>query len=222
MVIAIDDEQMPIAARPEIEVAGLAVFDPVRLCDRLVGNWVKRKALVRGVVHAVAFVRVVELNCLLRERAVDYGVGKAVNLNAAGRDVAAEVRMHAARRSVVDERHVARRCSVDRRGREDEVPPIVRGEERQRTGERASGSTRRPHHDFGACANRRDNAQGSIRRSEKMHPGPQSKHRAAYRPQASRGRFSYDSGTDSHFCRTELQFCALSQGQAAHVNRPSR
>ena len=213
---------MPIAARPEIDVAGFAVFDPVRLCDRLVGNRVKGKAPVRRVVHAVAFVRVVELNCLLRERAVDYGVGKPVNLNAAGRDVAAEVRMHVARRSVVDERHVARRCCVDRRGRDVEVPPIIRGEERQRAGERACGSTRRPHHDFGARANRRDNAQGSTRRSEKMHPGPESKHRAAYRPQASRSRFSYDSGPDSHFCRTELQFCARCQGRAGHINHPSR
>ena len=213
---------MPIAAGPEIDVAGLAAFDPVRLCDRLVGDRVKRKAPVRRVVHAVALVRVVELNCLLRERAVDDGVGESVDLNAVGRDVAAEVRMHVARRSVVDERHVARRCCVDRRGRDVEVPPIIRGEERQRAGERASGSTRRPQHDFGARANRRDNAQGSTRRSEKTHPGPESKHRAAYRPQASRGRFSYDSGAHSHFCRTELQFCALSQGQAAHINRPSR
>ena len=82
-VVPIDDDQVSIAARSEIDVARFAAFDPVRLSDGFAWNRIERKALVRRVVNAVALVRVGELNRLLRQRAIHHGVRKSVDLDAA-------------------------------------------------------------------------------------------------------------------------------------------
>ena len=94
-VVAIDDQQVAVAVAAQIDVARLAALDPVRLRDGLVRNRIEREALIGRVIHAVALVGVVELDGLLRLRAVDDDVREAVDLDAARRRFAAEVGMQA-------------------------------------------------------------------------------------------------------------------------------
>ena len=92
--IAIDDEQVAIAAAAPVDVPGLAALDPVRLGDRFVRNRIEGNALIRRMIDAVALVCVLELHRAQRHGAVDDRVRKAVHLRAARRDVAAEVGVH--------------------------------------------------------------------------------------------------------------------------------
>src|SRR5205814_9347557 len=79
----IDDEQMAVARGSQIDVAGVAAFNPVRLRNRLARNRIEGKAGIRRVIDAVALVGVIELDRLLRQGAVDDGVRESVDLNAA-------------------------------------------------------------------------------------------------------------------------------------------
>ena len=98
--------------------------------DRFVRNGIEGHAQIRRVIDAVAFIRILELDRALRHRAVHDRVRKTVHLRAARRDVPAEVGVHRSRRS--DERDVAGRRGIDRRGRHVEVPPVVARKDGQR------------------------------------------------------------------------------------------
>ena len=106
-VVAIHDQDVTVARAAPVDVAGLAALHPVRLCDGLVGNRIERKALVRGVVDAVALAEILELHGLLRRGAADDQVREPVNPHAAGRRVSAEVGVQLPRRP--DEVDVGRR-----------------------------------------------------------------------------------------------------------------
>jgi hypothetical protein len=89
--LAIDHQEVTVAARAQIDVARLPALDPVRLRDRLVGDRVEGDAAVGGVIDAVALVSVLKLDGSQRHRAVDDGVWKSIHLRTARCDVAAEV-----------------------------------------------------------------------------------------------------------------------------------
>jgi hypothetical protein len=102
-VVAVHDQQVTVALAAQVHVSRLTAFDPVRLCDGLVRNWVERETLIGRVIHAVALVSVVELHRLLRLTAVHDDIREAVNLDAAWRHLTAEVWMETTRRA--DERN---------------------------------------------------------------------------------------------------------------------
>ena len=131
--VAVDDEHVPIAARTR--VAGRAAFDPVRLRDRFVGNRVERHGAAGCVIDAVAFVGVIELHGAFRLIAADRQVGEAVDVDAARRLVAAEVRVQPPR--AADEPDELCGSRVDRRGAYVLIPPVVGGEQRVGQGREA-------------------------------------------------------------------------------------
>src|SRR5687767_14639064 len=99
---------MAIACTAPLDAARRTTFDPMRLGDRFIWDWVKGKTLAGRVVHAVALVGVLKLDRLERDRAIDHSVRKAVDLDAARRDISAKIRVHASGRT--NERNVAGRC----------------------------------------------------------------------------------------------------------------
>src|SRR5213594_1290041 len=104
---------MAVLLAPQVDVARRAALDPVRLGDGLRGDRVERDPLPGRIIDAVALVPVLEGNRLPRLRAVDDRVGHAVDIDAARRYLAPEVRMKMSRPAVVDKRDVARRSRVD-------------------------------------------------------------------------------------------------------------
>src|SRR5262245_2086355 len=90
---------MTVAARAQVDVAGLAALDPMCLRDRLVGNRIEGDAAIGGVVNAVALARVLKLDGARRHGTVYHRVREPIDLRATWRDVTAEIWMQRFRRS---------------------------------------------------------------------------------------------------------------------------
>ncbi len=58
----VHDQEMAVAATPQIEIAWLTALDPMSLRDRLVRDGIERHARAREVVHTVALIRVLKLD----------------------------------------------------------------------------------------------------------------------------------------------------------------
>ena len=74
----IDDQHMPIAAAAEVDVAGFAALDPVRLRNGLDRNRVERIADAGRMIDAVAFIGVLKVTALLATLASTTDVREAV------------------------------------------------------------------------------------------------------------------------------------------------
>ncbi len=171
-IVAVDDEQVAIARRSQINIAGLAALDPVGQRDRLVGNRVERKAGAGRVVHAVALARVLKDDRLLWRRPVDDDVRHPIVLHAARRHVAAKVGMDAAHRAVVDEADVGAGVRIERCGRDVGVPPVVGRKERQWTGKRSAEGGGGHEHGY---TNWHDEQTNGQRSDEAAHDSPGAK-----------------------------------------------
>src|SRR5664279_2097124 len=107
---------MPVTPAAQVDIAGIAALDPVRLRCRLRRDRIERRAEMCGGIDAIAFIPILERDRQLRLAAVDDGVGKAVDRDTSRRFFAAKIGMQISR--VPDERDVSRGARIDRRGRD--------------------------------------------------------------------------------------------------------
>ncbi|NWG14622.1 MAG: hypothetical protein HXY20_13930 [Acidobacteria bacterium] len=103
LIVAIDDQHVPVGVPAEVDVSRLAALDPARLRDRLVGDRIEWIAPAGGMVDPIAFIGVEKLDGFLRLAGVHDDVREAIDFHAARRNVAAKVGMKPFCAPAVDE-----------------------------------------------------------------------------------------------------------------------
>ena len=138
---------MAILAAAPVDIAGIAAFNPARLCNGFGGNRIKRKTCTGVQIHAVALIPILKLHALqIRIRnARNHRVRYSVNSVRRAGVVTAKVRMQTARAAVVDERNVVGRISIHRPTTDITIPPVIGRKKRQRLRQcAAANGTHRP------------------------------------------------------------------------------
>ena len=154
-VVAVHDQHVPIAGRPGISRG--AALDPERFCNGLYRNGIERKALARGVVHTIALFVIVEDHGHLGLVGAHDHERHAVDAVDDSGIEPAEIGMQTVRRANEVDEVAGTRIH---RGRADiEIPPVIRGKERQRARQRTialrkaravlRGAAQRHHGDAG-------------------------------------------------------------------------
>lgn len=117
---------MPVSAAGVRIVCSEPSLDPLLLSFRLIGNRIAGRAAGGA---GIAFIGVVERDRNERLRRADDDVRESINRRGGIAAVAAEIGME--RLNGADEVVVRGAVRIDRRGADVDVPPVVRGEERE-------------------------------------------------------------------------------------------
>src|ERR1044071_1745859 len=113
-----------------IDIARITAFDPVRLGNRCIGNWVKWKANSGRQIYAITLIPILELHWfeIAASDVADDGVGHAIDAVSDTR-IAAEVGMKLACAAIIDEADISCRVLVHRPSADVEIPPVVGGKQ---------------------------------------------------------------------------------------------
>src|SRR5215471_10658394 len=129
LVVTINDQHMAITRATLIHIGRSAAFHPVRLGDGFGRDGVKRKALTRGIVHAIAFVPVLKGHGLERLGTIHYGIRHAVHIRTPRRDLTTKIRVKVPRATVVDEIDIRWRIGINRGRLDVVIPPVIGGKD---------------------------------------------------------------------------------------------
>src|SRR5262245_33271034 len=129
LVVTINDQQMAITRTALIHRGRGTTFHPVCLGHGFGRDGVKRKALARGIVHAIAFVPVLKGHGLERLGPPHNGIRHAINIRTPLRDLTTKIRVKTPRATVVDEIDIRWRIGINRGRLNVLIPPVIGGKE---------------------------------------------------------------------------------------------
>src|SRR5262249_24966620 len=193
-------------------------FHPVCLGHGFGRDGVKRKALARGIVNAIAFVPVLKGHGLERLDTRHNGIRHAVNIRTPRRDLTTKIRVKAPRATVVDEIDIRWRIGIKMRRLDVLIPPVIGG----KAGGRIVGQ-RGPLYRH----RRRTDKAKRLVRSTQMHEYQHARQRvqkthglASENKKYSFGLIAIEMTTPMTYChRTALHPLAESGSSVPHVHK---